>query len=450
MPIVERVQRMKTQSVSRRSLIVSRAISSRSLSLRSLFVVFLSVLVASSSLMAQNRRERDRRAGEARRKARVEAIRSAIAKYIEKGTTSGISSGMRSYLRAESARELDIFATHSIHRAVLAQLRKVDGVVVFNAAKSYVKKSTGSNFPAQVVLLKAVGKGGAGVKKSARMELFLTAAKKRDRGLATWGVRLLAEERHAEGIDALIDLLEEEEFSGRYFGDLASVIQGELYRVLGSIAVGNSGQIRKAWKSIGKKIPKKPDYKPGKGGGGGGKTVFFGDRIASRAVFCIDLSSSMNGKVSARGSKGQQRKVDIVKAELEKAVGGLSPENRFNIVTYDKGCAPWRSRGKLQKANVATVKNAKEFARELETGSGTNIHDAMVMGLKIEDVESIYLLSDGSPSVGGNPDQIRKRVAAMNYLAGIRVITYGFAGSDAALMRDLAKRNWGWYRELNK
>ena len=38
----------------------------------------------------------------------------------------------------------------------------------------------------------------------------------------------------------------------------------------------------------------------------------------------------------------------------------------------------------------------------------------------------------------------------MNYLLGVRVVTYGFTGSDEKLMKDLADRNWGWYRALNK
>ena len=41
----------------------------------------------------------------------------------------------------------------------------------------------------------------------------------------------------------------------------------------------------------------------------------------------------------------------------------------------------------------------------------------------------------------------------MNYLLGIRIITYGIgdtSGSyDDALMKRLARENWGWYRRLD-
>ena len=90
------------------------------------------------------------------------------------------------------------------------------------------------------------------------------------------------------------------------------------------------------------------------------------------------------------------------------------------------------------------------FARGLQPGSGTNIHDSLVLALKVRGVETIYLLSDGAPSRGGGPAEIKKRVEAMNYLLGVRVVTYGFTGSDEKLMKELANKNWGWYRALNK
>ena len=73
-----------------------------------------------------------------------------------------------------------------------------------------------------------------------------------------------------------------------------------------------------------------------------------------------------------------------------------------------------------------------------------------MLALKVKGVETIYLLSDGAPSRGGGPEEIKKRFAALNYLLGVRVVTYGFTGSDEKLMKDLAGRNWGWYRALNK
>ena len=157
----------------------------------------------------------------------------------------------------------------------------------------------------------------------------------------------------------------------------------------------------------------------------------------------------MKGQVKMPG-KGNSPKVDIVKGELAKAVGGLSRESLFTIIPYDGTATTWRGRGQLQPGTRTNVLAAEGFARSLQPGSGTNIHDSLALALKVKGVETIYLLSDGAPSRGGGPAEIKKRVAAMNYLLGVRVVTYGFTGSDEKLMKDLASRNWGWYRALNK
>ncbi len=379
---------------------------------------------------------------------RAKEISRALVTQVQRGTTASIGKALRAYNGVERAREISDSGRHAIHRALVRELRRSDSATVAKVARSLLRRSASTSFPAQVVVLKAVARSTGEVAEKALVDLFVGAAKHKDRRLATWAVRLFADTRSVAAIDVLIDLLAAEERSGRYFGDLASVIQGELYRVLGSIATGDAYSIKKSWEKAGKKIPKKPDYTVDGAAGGGGRTVFFGDRLSTRAVFCIDISSSMKGEVKT-GKGAAAPKVDIVKGELEKAVGGLTPENRFNIIAYDGKCSPWRDPGKLLRGSRSVVTAGKAYARSLQTGSGTNIHDAMVAGLAVSGVETIYLLSDGAPSVGGNPDQVRQRVGALNYLRGVRVVTYGFAGSDEKLMRDLAHSHWGWYRALN-
>jgi hypothetical protein len=398
----------------------------------------------------EDRKKREKRFDKEASKRRLKAIRSALVSQARKGTSSSIGKALRTYNSVERSGEFSDTSLHAIHQSLVKELRASDGETVARVAKSVLRKSTSTSFPSQVVVLKAIARSKGKIAEATLVDLFLGAAKHKDRRISTWAVRLFADTRSASAIDVLIDLLAAEENSGRYFGDLASVIQGELYRVLGSIAMGDSYSIKKSWEKSGKKIPKRPNYSVSAGAASRGKTVFFGDRLSTRAVFCIDVSGSMKGKVKM-GKKGPAAsKVDIVKEELAKAVGGLTPENRFNIIAYDGKCSPWRDRGKLLKGTRATVKAGQAYARGLKIGSGTNIHDAMVAGLGVSGVETIYLLSDGAPSVGGNADQIRKRVGALNYLRGVRVVTYGFAGSDAKLMRDLASSHWGWYRALNE
>lgn len=110
---------------------------------------------------------------------------------------------------------------------------------------------------------------------------------------------------------------------------------------------------------------------------------------------------------------------------------------------------------RLQPASGRNIDSAAAYARGLEVGRGTNIHDAVKTSLPVDELETIYLLSDGEPSVGGDKGQIERMLRAENYLRAVRVVTYGFtpegSGSfDEEFMRRIARNNWGWYRRLNR
>ena len=378
----------------------------------------------------------------------AEALAPLVTR-LQKGGKASYSYALRQYNRVESSSRLDVFGRYEVHKGLLKALRGQVDKDLLDVARGLLKKRTSSTYPSQVIVLKAFsGRVGDGVTKADVVALYTEATRNKERGVQTWGVRLLVDSGWPEAIDALIMRLREEEDAGRHLEDLASVLQSELYRALGATAVGDAGGIKKRWETMGKKVPDEPNYNP-EVSGGGGNTVFFGDRIALRAIFCIDISSSMRGQVKMPG-KGSSPKVEIVKNELGKAVGGLSRESLFTIIPYDGTAKTWRGRGQLQPGTRTNVLAAEGFARSLQTGSGTNIHDSLVLALKVRGVETIYLLSDGSPSRGGGPAEIKKRVEAMNYLLGVRVVTYGFTGSDEKLMKELAEKNWGWYRALNK
>jgi hypothetical protein len=225
--------------------------------------------------------------------------------------------------------------------------------------------------------------------------------------------------------------------------------------------------VRKAWEEMGRKIPDAPDH--GAGRSGRATSSFFGDPVSPRAVFAIDISSSMRETATVRAGRdaGATRpKVDIVKGELGRALDGLRASSRFNIIGYNASLFPWRGGGtttvgapsrtalRLHAASADALRSAGEFAANLPVAAGTNIHDALAAAIAVPEVETVYLLSDGAPSRGGGPAEIERRVAAMNYLAGVRIVTYGFAAEgkgayDEVLMKRLAGRNWGWYRKLN-
>lgn len=393
-------------------------------------------------------------------------VLKALVQKLDAGP-SQVLSVLTAYSRIEAYEKFDIFGRHQIHKGLLAKLRRMDDDGLTRPVRMLLRSTARSRFPAQVIAMKALIGDRFPASREQRIDWLVEKATGRSEQLAVWGVRLLGESRWRESVDKLIELLREEEASDPT-SFLASLLSAELYRVLGARGRGTAYAIRKKWEESGRKIPSKPDY--ALTGGGEVTVVFFGDRISPASVFCIDISSSMLQKATLKqGSSGatavkdrkrsgpRSPKIEIVKKELVRALGGLQSHCRFNILSYDAEVAPWReSRGQIElhRAGSSTLRSAIEFAENLQAGRGTNIHDSLEAALKVEDVETVYLLSDGVPSRGGNQAQIEKMAAAMNYLRGVRIVTYGFtpegSGSyDEAFMRRLAQENWGWYRRLN-
>ena len=150
-------------------------------------------------------------------------------------------------------------------------------------------------------------------------------------------------------------------------------------------------------------------------------------------------------------------KVDIVKRELERALSSLQLGFEFNVLAYNSDIHPWKDKDglELHPVNSENLESAQLFARTLPTNPGTNIYDSLRAALSIERVDTVYLLSDGRPSVGGGQEAIVRDLKVWNYLVGARIVTYGLAEEtgktfDEGFMKGLAESNRGWYRRLNQ
>lgn len=410
-------------------------------------------------------------AGAVARSEAREFLERLVAK-IEAGPSS-ISSVLRQYNQVERSGRWDIFARHELHRGLLAALRKVDDPAFGRQARSFLKLSDRTHEAAKILLLKTVPGDRFPASREERIEMLLAAAKGRHVRLSLWGVRLLADSRWPEAVDALIDLLRHEEVAGKAEMLRWNMVSSELYRLMGTSAPQGTpaGTIREIWEKMGRKLPSRPVH--GIAPVGSVTVSFFGDLISPNAVFAIDASTSMRqlatmssgegrGATTVKGkerrpSGPREKKVVIVKRELERALQTLRPHYKFNVLGYNSTYIPWKGSGslKLYDATSRNLGSAIQFTRDLAVDPGTNIHDSVSAALTVPEVETIYLLSDGKPSVGGGPEKIERRVAALNYLLGVRIVTYGFTpeggGSfDEGFMKRLAAANWGWYRRLNR
>ena len=77
----------------------------------------------------------------------------------------------------------------------------------------------------------------------------------------------------------------------------------------------------------------------------------------------------------------------------------------------------------------------------------TNINDAIELALADEEVEAIYLLSDGLPTRGRLvvPEEILSNVQLLNRIRGVKIHCIGF-GFDSHVLQVLARDSGGDYR----
>ncbi len=109
---------------------------------------------------------------------------------------------------------------------------------------------------------------------------------------------------------------------------------------------------------------------------------------SSRVVFVLDISRSM----------GWNQRLDSAQRELNKAIERLPRRTKFNILVYSDDVGAFRPR--LAEAKPGTLKRANTYISRQRPLNGTNTYDALRVAFDDDEVDTIYFLSDGHPSVG--------------------------------------------------
>ncbi len=161
------------------------------------------------------------------------------------------------------------------------------------------------------------------------------------------------------------------------------------------------------------------------------KTKFFGIRIISHHVlFVIDVSLSMDERIASEydGKTGRTR-IEVAKSELAKCIQGLEPTAFFNIITFSGEVRRWFE-GRLAAASSKNLEEAKAYVDKLLLASGTGTYAAMREAFKDPDVDTIFVMSDGAPSVGEiiDPVIIREHVKQWNEHRGVTINTISVGG----------------------
>jgi len=162
-----------------------------------------------------------------------------------------------------------------------------------------------------------------------------------------------------------------------------------------------------------------------------GRTIY-GAIESSRVVFVVDVSSSM--QVRAWADDGGARpltRLEYVQTELAAAIEEqLDADDEFGIVVFSTEVHPWKR--ELVKASDRNRSRAAGFVRDLRPEGGTNISGALEAAFAYEDVDTIYFLSDGTPTEGElrtNAD-ILAAIRQWNAGRGVRLNAVAFLAGD--------------------
>jgi HEAT repeat protein len=176
------------------------------------------------------------------------------------------------------------------------------------------------------------------------------------------------------------------------------------------------------------------------------RTSFFGIRVVShRVIFIIDISGSMDRPTRGRfvGETGERR-MDVAKKELDQCLDSLDVESLFNIVTFADSASAWQDR--VSEWTNVSLAEAKEYVSRQEAFGGTNLFGALDIAFRDAIVDTIYVLSDGNPTVGEqqDPGQIRETVAEWNRHRGVEIHCIA-VGGDLDTLQWLAEDSGGQY-----
>jgi uncharacterized protein YegL len=162
--------------------------------------------------------------------------------------------------------------------------------------------------------------------------------------------------------------------------------------------------------------------------------------VSQRVCFVIDVSGSM-ASLTGTGVK----KITEAQQALLAVIKHIDPQTHINLIAFDGTAKAWHKA--LQQANDDSRAKAKNYVENLRASGGTNVHDAMEQAFADPDVDTIFLLSDGSPSSGPITDVQELADTIQHWNRSRKVIIHTIAiGNDSPFLERLAKESGGLYK----
>lgn len=323
------------------------------------------------------------------------------------------------------------------------EAQRTEGETVFAAIRAL-----GRNHPSEAslnLLGKLASQGGVEARVTALEALgeaavpealpFLgQALKSRDWPVRAVAVRQLARFRVRDAVGLLVEQMSREE--GRLLGDIAEALK----QMTGLGPIYSPVHWRDWW-AVHREtfsFDRLEEERPG----GVGVTTYHGIPVVSlRIIFCLDISGSMDSPMGP----GAETRLQMAKKELARTLSSLDRAAKVNLVFFDDRMEPWMRELVPVRANL---RGALALVEAVKPRGGTNIHDTLALCFTDSSVDTIFLLSDGEPTMGKftDPQDILREVRRLNRPRQIAIHTVSLGPSP--FLKRLAEENGGRYTEV--
>jgi hypothetical protein len=142
--------------------------------------------------------------------------------------------------------------------------------------------------------------------------------------------------------------------------------------------------------------------------------------LAKRIIFIVDVSGSMLFK------NDKETRLDVAKRELTYAILNLPEKTHIEIIDFAGIASLWF--GELKVLTKAIKVVIEKRIKGIAAKGGTNTHDSFekAFGLN-ENLEAIYFLSDGAPSLGSiiDSDELLDQIYRWNRFRKVQIHSIG-------------------------
>ncbi len=260
-------------------------------------------------------------------------------------------------------------------------------------------------------------------------------------------IRALSAQRDRRAIPLLVERIHREQ--GRLIADVAAALEGLTGRTYGT----SVKTWRRFWNKEGDEFEmptlaqatealEARAKKKNKAAAAAGASVasFYGlSVISGRFAIVFDASLSMQAK-----GKSGKRRIETAKEQLKSTINRLGEGTLLNLIPFAAKVDPLWDR--LMPLNEETQAEAIEFTDGLIMKLGTDIYDGLFTAFLDEQIDTIYVLSDGASTEGvvKDTDGLQEEVSRWNSVRGIRIHCIAI-GTNHPLLRGLAADSGGTF-----